>query len=155
MKIVIIDYGMGNIASIAGALKYNGVKNLTVSNNEFDINSADKLILPGVGNFAQAISIIRATRLDLILQEQVINKKKPLLGICLGMQLLGQSSPESGLNTGLNFIDAHMESFSTLKYKIKVPHVGFNQVFFNHNSRLYSDINTGADFYFTHGYKMI
>ena len=82
MNIVIIDYGMGNIRSIIGALKYLGVENVRVSNNSKDLKEADKLILPGVGSFSMAMRNIKALRLDQYLKHEVIEKKKPVLGIC-------------------------------------------------------------------------
>ncbi|MBT6472358.1 MAG: C26 family cysteine hydrolase domain-containing family, partial [Candidatus Marinimicrobia bacterium] len=94
MKITIVDYGMGNIKSIIGALKYLEVEEITVSNNLSELMSADKLILPGVGSFSMAMSNIKKLNIDKYLREAVIVDKKPILGICLGMQLMGDSSTE-------------------------------------------------------------
>ena len=97
MKVVIIDYGMGNIKSIISALRYLKVDKIIVSNESSVINSADKLILPGVGSFSEAIQNIKKKEINKILEECIINDKKPVLGICLGMQLLGMSSTEDGV----------------------------------------------------------
>jgi glutamine amidotransferase len=152
MKIVIVDYGMGNIRSIVTTLKYLDVDNVALSHNMEDFENADRIILPGVGNFGKAINQIKSKGLDLILQKVVIEQKKPLLGICLGMQLLGMSSSEHGFNKGLGYVDGEVTKFD---YSIvKVPHVGFNQVIVNPKSKLFEGIHTGSDFYFTHSYRM-
>jgi len=152
MKIVIIDYGMGNIKSIISALKYIGVDEIVVSNKLSDISSADKIILPGVGSFARAMENIKKLNLDIYLKEAVIIEKKPILGICLGMQLMGISSEEEGLSNGLGFISGKVIKFN-LK-GLKVPHIGFNQVVFRNDSKLYSGLDNLSDFYFTHSFQM-
>ena len=152
MKIVIVDYGMGNIKSITSALRYLNVEEIIVSNKLSDINLADKLVLPGVGSFAKAMENIKKIGLDKVLEDAVIINKKPILGICLGMQLMGESSEEDGLNSGLGFISGKVTKFSS--ENIKIPHVGFNQVFFNSNSKLYDGLDNLSDFYFTHSFQM-
>ena len=91
MKVVIVDYGMGNIMSITSTLNYIGVHDIELSSDYDTLKNADKLILPGVGSFGKAMSQIKAKSIDASLSDLAINKKKPLLGICLGMQLLGIS----------------------------------------------------------------
>jgi glutamine amidotransferase len=152
MKIVIVDYGMGNIRSIVSTLNYLNVTDVIISDSLLDFESADKLILPGVGNFGKAINQIRAKNLDVYLKSVVIDQKKPLLGICLGMQLLGLSSSEHGFNIGLSYVNAEVTKFDNTL--VKVPHVGFNQVKINKKSKLFEGIKDEADFYFTHSYRM-
>jgi len=152
MNIVIVDYGMGNIKSVVSALKYTGAKNIIVSSDYNKLLSADKLILPGVGAFGQAMLSIKEKNIDKHLQEIVLHKKTPIMGICLGMQLLGSSSTEDGINEGLGFVDGVVRKFSIKN--IRVPHVGFNQVKINENSKLYEGFPDEADFYFTHSYRM-
>lgn len=152
MKVLIIDYGMGNIKSIISSLKYLGVDNISVSNELEKIKSADKLILPGVGSFAKAMNTIRELNIDKYLQDTVLIQKKPILGICLGMQLMGLSSEEDGLNDGLKFISGKVVKFDSTN--LKVPHVGFNQLHFPEKSRLYQGLKNLSDFYFTHSFKM-
>jgi len=152
MKIVIVDYGMGNIKSIVSALKYLGIEDIVISNNTQDLEHANKLILPGVGSFAQAIKNIKQLNLDTLLKKLVIEEKKPILGICLGMQLMTQSSDEDGLNDGLGFISAEVRKFSI--DNLKVPHVGFNQVKKPKNTKLYEELDDLSDFYFTHSYQV-
>ena len=153
MKIVIVDYGMGNLKSISSALTHLGVDDVYVSAGYEELVNADKVILPGVGSFGKAIREIRDRKIDVYLQELVIEKRKPLLGICLGMQLLGLSSTEDGFNTGLGFIEGTVTKFDNIK--MKVPHVGFNQVRTDQNLRLYKNIVNNSDFYFTHSYRML
>jgi len=152
MRIVIIDYGMGNIKSITSALKYLGVEEIIISNELSEINLANKLILPGVGSFAKAMENIKKLNLDEILKKVVIIDKKPILGICLGMQLMGKSSEEDGLNNGLDFISADVIKFNNKD--MKIPHVGFNQVSIMENSKLYHGLDNLSDFYFTHSFQM-
>lgn len=152
MKVVIIDYGMGNIKSIMGALRYLDVTNIVVSNKENDIANADKLILPGVGSFNLAMKNIKDLSLDKFLKSIVLEEKKPILGICLGMQLMGNSSTEDGYSSGLGFVNTPVTRFDLIN--LRIPHVGLNQILISRDSRLYKNIKDGADFYFTHSYKM-
>lgn len=152
MRIVIVDYGMGNIKSIISTLKYLGVTNTIVSAEYEILKASDKIILPGVGSFGKAMSQIKGKEIDLFLRELVLEKGKPILGICLGMQLLGQSSNEDGFNEGLAFVNGVVSRFD--ETRIKVPHVGFNQVQINDNLKLYKGLKANSDFYFTHSYRM-
>jgi glutamine amidotransferase len=153
MKIVIVDYGMGNLRSISSTLEYLGVNEVVISADYDELRSADKIILPGVGSFARAMRQIKEKKIDTSLQELAVNNKKPLLGICLGMQLLGLSSPEDGFHEGLGFVNGDISRFDSTT--LTVPHVGFNQVKTMPASKLYCGISTGADFYFTHSYRML
>ena len=153
MKIAIVDYGMGNIKSITSTLNFLGVEEVLVTNDFVELEQADKLLLPGVGSFAKAMSQIIECKIDIKLYDIVKVKKKPILGICLGMQLLCNSSTEDGHNKGLAFIDADVTKFVET-HGIKIPHVGFNQVKANSKSKLFKDINDNSDFYFTHSYKV-
>jgi len=152
MKLVIIDYGMGNIKSITSAFKYIGVDEIVTSNEYQDIKSSDKLLLPGVGSFVNAMNKIKDLALDEILSEAVLEDKKPILGICLGMQLLCNSSEEDGGAQGLGFVNAECIKFNIKN--LKVPHVGFSQVKSNPNAKLYDGLKAENDFYFTHSYKL-
>jgi len=152
MKLAIVDYGMGNIKSITSTLNFLGIDDVLLTNNYDELKFADKLILPGVGSFAKAMSKIIENNIDKKLFELVKINKKPLLGICLGMQLLCNSSTEEGLNEGLAFVNANVTKFD--ENNIKIPHVGFNQVAANPNSKLFQNIGNDSDFYFTHSYKV-
>lgn len=150
MRVVIVDYGMGNIKSIKSALNYLNV-DVIVSNKYKELKNSDKLLLPGVGSFKKAIDTIKNLELDKILEELVLENKKPILGICLGMQLLVKSSEEGGFNKGLGFVNAECKKFDI---SLRVPHIGFNQVKKNKNSILFREIEDESDFYFVHSYRI-
>lgn len=152
MKLVIVDYGMGNLKSVTSALRYLGYDDISLSNDLSVLQSADKLILPGVGNYARAMSKINELDLASCIRRLVLDEKKPILGVCLGMQLMGYSSTESGFNSGLGLIDGVVESF--VSTELKIPHVGYNQVKPCKGSRLYSGIPPEPDYYFTHSFRM-
>ena len=151
MKITIVDYGMGNIYSLQSALKFLGYDSIC-SNKREDIINADKIILPGVGSFKQAMDNIRKLKIDKSLEVAIKEKKTPILGICLGMQLLGISSTEDDFSIGLNLFQGNVDKFTD--QSIKIPHVGFNNVSYPEESVLYKGINENSDFYFVHSYKM-
>ncbi|MGF1881052.1 imidazole glycerol phosphate synthase subunit HisH [Vibrio splendidus] len=153
MKIGIIDYGMGNISSLISALNYLGYTDVEISHDYQVLQQADKLILPGVGNYAEAALQLDKLGLNDTLKSLVIEQGKPILGICLGMQILGMSSTESGYNNGLCFIDGHVEKFKSKS--LKVPHVGYNQVSQPQSSILFTGIDDCSDFYFTHSFRMM
>lgn len=151
IKIVIVDYGMGNLNSIYKALVRLKIEPV-ISNNPKTIENADKLILPGVGHFKNAMEQLGSLNLINSLNESALNKKKPILGICLGMQLMGQKSEEGGVN-GLGWIEGNVVKFNvkdTLKYKI--PHIGWNQIEISKKSALMKDIPELSEFYFVHAY---
>lgn len=151
--VVIVDYGMGNIFSIQSALKFLGIENKLSALAE-DILNADRIVLPGVGSFRRAMENLKGKGLDEVIRQAVFEKKTPLLGICLGMQLLGVSSTEDGFTKGLCLIDAPVERFSLEDSENKVPHVGFNTVTAEKNSVLFKNLPTKTDFYFTHSFYM-
>lgn len=153
MKLAIVDYGMGNIKSITSTLNFLGIDDVLLTNNYDELQYADKLILPGVGSFAKAMSKIIENNIDKKLFELVKINKKPLLGICLGMQLLCNSSTEDGFTKGLAFINANVTKFE--ENNLKIPHVGFNQVSKNVDSILFQEIKNDSDFYFTHSFKVL
>jgi len=152
-KITIVDYGMGNIWSVSSALNFLNIKN-KVTSDPHEILQSECLILPGVGSFREAMEMINNNGIDQALNDS-INKGTKILGICLGMQLLGSSSEEDGLTSGLNFFDRKVEPFSFQDLpNIKLPHIGFNSVSADEKSNLFKNINTESDFYFVHSYRM-
>ena len=151
---VIIDYGMGNLWSVKSALNFIGVETLVTSDPK-KIVSAKILILPGVGAFRRAMTSLNKTGISEAIIEAVSRKKSKILGICLGMQLLGQSSTEDGFTEGLSLITSNSEKFDNdHNPEVKIPHVGFNSVYFPENSILFQQLEKESDFYFTHSYKM-
>jgi imidazole glycerol-phosphate synthase subunit HisH len=150
-EIVIIDYGMGNINSIKKRLTKLGI-DPKISADENEIKKADKLILPGIGHFSQAMQRLNELNLVEILNEEVLVKKKPILGICLGMQLMAKYSEEGNVN-GLGWFDADIVKFNIKDtFKYKVPHVGWNQVQINKKSVIMDGITDLSEFYFVHSY---
>jgi glutamine amidotransferase len=153
--IVIIDYGMGNLFSIQAALNYIGEKS-TISSDPDVINDATKIILPGVGSFHKAMDNIRESNLFEVITETVTERMIPILGICLGMQLLSLSSTEDGYCTGFGFVDTTVERFNEDACSaLKIPHVGFDTVTIGERrSKLFDGLGENRDFYFTHSYRM-
>jgi len=152
MKIVIVDYGMGNLKSVLSVFEYLGYQDLAISSSPAVLNQADKLILPGVGSFAMAMSNLNEFKLSSLIRDLVTIDQMPLLGICLGMQLMGKSSTEGGLTEGLGLVDGIVNNFTS--GDLKIPHVGYNQVEISESSRLFKDIPDLQDYYFTHSYRM-
>lgn len=151
MQITIIDYGMGNLHSVAKKIKSLGQVPIITSDSE-EILNADKLILPGVGHFGRAMENLNKLGLKDVLDKAVLVDKKPILGICLGMQLMASKS-EEGNTKGLGWIDGEVVKFKvedTLKYK--VPHTGWNQIVKTKKSPLMEGIPDLAEFYFVHAY---
>lgn len=147
--ILIVDYGMGNPASIKNMLKYIGYESMISSNYE-EISIADKLILPGVGAFDQAMANIDGGWLRGLLDKKALNEKVPILGICLGMQILTLSS-EEGQMAGLGWIKAHTVRFKN-DLGLKVPHMGWNSVQCVKDSDLTKGFYNDVRFYFVHSY---
>jgi len=150
MKIVIIDYGMGNIHSVAKSIQVCGVEPV-ITNKKSDISSADKIILPGVGAFDDAMAELKKLDLISVIQEQV-NCKKPFLGICLGMQLLLESSQEAKINKGLGILRGQVVKFNSGR-TLKVPHMGWNDCkVVAKDCLLLSGISDNGQVYFCHSY---
>ena len=149
--IAIIDYGVGNLFSLISSLEYLGVESV-VTKDEQVIRNADKIILPGVGAFADAIRLLRQTGLVPLLEEQVASGK-PLLGICLGMQLLFERGMEYGDHSGLGFVKGEVCPIADDAPKgLKIPHMGWNRLDFKKQSPLFKYINDGDYVYFVHSY---
>ncbi len=151
IKVTIIDYGMGNLNSVKRKLKLLGIDALISSNTE-DISKADKLILPGVGHFQKAVQNLKQLQLWDVLNDAVLVQKKPILGICLGMQLMATYS-EEGNEKGLGWFDAEVVRFQVKDHlKYKVPHTGWNQIKKIKESLLMKNIPNFSEFYFVHAY---
>jgi len=147
---------MGNLRSVQNKLKRIGCSS-EISSDPQLIRMADKLILPGVGHFANGIKKLADRNLINILNNKVRIEKVPIFGICLGMQLLGSFSEEGSIN-GLGWIDAKTILFripESDKYKLKVPHIGWNDVIISTDSKLFRNIPLNAQFYFVHSYHLI
>ncbi len=150
-KVVITDYGMGNLDSVARAVQECG-GHPVISHKAEDFEEAHYIILPGVGAFTTGMNHLSASGLNEILQEQVINQGIPFLGICLGMQLLATKGLEGGKTQGLGWIEGEVKRLEPDRPDIRIPHVGWNEVMFNKPSPLFEGITTDKDFYFVHSY---
>ncbi len=151
--IAVIDYEMGNLRSVAKALECVGGQ-VTVTNDRTVIEQADRIVLPGVGAFPDGIKNLREHHLTGLLHQQVIEMKKPFLGICLGMQLLAKKSYEFGETEGLGWIDAEIVRFEFADPQLRVPHVGWNDVEIVKPGSIFSKTKSGDNFYFVHSYYM-
>lgn len=150
--IVVIDYGVGNSGSIANMLDYLGF-DVCIAPGPSEIRNASHLILPGVGAFDPAMNRLRASGMIPVLEDAVFGKSIPILGVCLGMQLLGRSSQE-GKEPGLGWLAADTVKLSlTVGTSIKVPHIGWSDVLPRTNARLFS-AGMQSRFYFVHSYRM-
>lgn len=150
--IAIIDYGVGNLFSLASSFGYLGEEAIVTSNEE-EIANADRLILPGVGAFEDAAKKLRASGLDRVLLKEVA-AGKPLLGICLGMQLLFEKSFEYGEHEGLGLIKGSVKPIREVIAKdLKVPHIGWNSLAFGkEKSPLFRYVKEGDFVYFVHSF---
>lgn len=151
--IVIIDYGVGNLGSILNMLKKVGVK-ACISNDENIIRSAEKLLLPGVGSFDAGMQRLNNSNLRPVLDDCVLQLKKPVLGICLGMQLMAKKSDE-GILPGLGWIDADVKKIQIEDSIMKIPHMGWNTVEIAKPDPLLDNLPEQSRFYFVHSYKVI
>ena len=162
MFVLIIDYGSGNIKSVYNSLKKTSYNNnrffeVKVSSNLSEIRKADKIILPGVGSFDQCMNRIKKIfGLVDTLKQQIINKKKPFLGICVGMQILADHGYENKKTQGLSWIKGEVKSlkrFTDHSQNLKIPHMGWNNLSLNNKTNnLLHDVTEKDQFYFVHSY---
>lgn len=147
--IVVIDYGMGNLRSVSKALEKLGAE-VKVTSEPQAVRDAEKVVLPGVGAFGDAVCELRKRNLIKPIKE-TLEKEKPFLGICLGLQLLFESSEESPAVKGLGFFSGRVVKFPATR--LKVPHMGWNQVRFSHQAEgLIRGVKDSSYFYFVHSY---
>jgi len=153
--IVVVDLGMGNLGSVPNCCKRVGYQ-AVISADPAVIAAADKLILPGVGTFHAAMREMHARGLHSVLQRRVIEDKVPILGICLGMQLLFEGSDE-GDEEGLGWLPGRFSRFpgNVDGKRLLVPHIGWNTAQTRRNSRLFADVPPDAEYYFVHSYRLL
>ncbi len=153
LNVIIVDYGTGNLNSVKRSLDILGVSSV-VSSDPKDIASAEKIILPGVGHFGKAMSNLKRLNLLDPLHDAVLAKRKPILGICLGMELMAEKS-EEGNASGLGWFEAEIIQFNVSnKKRYKVPHMGWNQICIKKTSSLMKNVPEFSEFYFVHSYHL-
>lgn len=150
--IAIIDLQIGNIGSVGRALKFLKCK-YNITDKASDIENASKLIFPGVGSFAEAAQKLNASGLKEVIQNQVIDKKKPILGICLGMQLFAKEGFEGGIHEGFGFINASVNLMNAKSLGLRLPHMGWNSLS-GYDLKLLQGVASDSCFYFVHSYEM-
>jgi glutamine amidotransferase len=154
MTVCIVDYGVCNLGSVKRAYEECGA-NVLLCDNPDQLEQADHIVLPGVGAFASAMDALVANKWDIALREQAVDKKIPLMGICLGMQLLATTGEEGGNYKGLNFIPGVVKKIVPADPNIRIPHVGWNEAHIATHSPLTNNIPNKTDFYFVHSYHVI
>lgn len=148
-KTAVIDYGAGNLMSVTNALNYLGEEWVITSDVKV-IEQSDRMILPGVGAFPYAMKILREKGFESVIREQA--EKKPLLGICLGMQMLFDESDEIEVTKGLGLIEGRVQRVQT---EYKLPHIGWNSLHFDNQSPLLKGVDEGEYVYFVHTFAAV
>jgi len=154
-EIVIVNYGAGNIQSVKNMLKKAGAEDVIISSSPADIRDANKLIVPGVGHFDHGMNQLQDSGLIPVLNDEVLNNQKTVLGICLGAQLFTKSSEEGSLK-GLGWIDGHTIAFdkSSISENHKIPHMGWNTVDIKNHCALDAHLPDESRYYFVHSYHL-
>lgn len=150
-QVLLIDYHLGNVQSVANALNYLNY-DFVISNSVEDIIMSDAYILPGVGAFGEAMSNLNSLNIIKPLEKQVLVNKKPIIGFCLGMQILAESSDESPAVKGLGWIKGKVLKFNSKK--LTVPHVGWNSIKINNKKPLFTKVDNDSNYYFDHSFYL-
>ena len=158
MNVTIVDYNSGNISSVVNSFKEVAKNkiNLKVTSDLQKIRSSDKLVLPGQGSFKSCVDALNA--IDGLLEtlnEFVINDKKPLLGICVGLQMFADIGYEETETKGLGWISGKVSKIDNQSGKFKLPHIGWNQINIVKDSKIYKDIENNSHMYFVHSYEFL
>lgn len=150
--ITLVDYGVGNINAFVNIYNRLGIET-KIARTIVDLEGAKKIILPGVGSFDHAMNSLNNSGLREKLDQLVLSEKVPVMGICVGMQMMAKKSEEGRID-GLNWIDAEVLKFdpSTIAYKTKLPHMGWNEILINNIHPLFSGLEDNKLFYFLHSY---
>ncbi len=161
MSISVIDYGSGNLKSAAKALEAaaenTGINDkIVVTSDPKIIRQSDKIVLPGQGSFRDCyLSLKKISGLNETLEEFVLEKKKPILGICVGMQLFAKTGFESQETKGFGWIDAEVRKINNMNKKLKLPHMGWNEIELKKDCFLFSNIRNKSHMYFIHSYEFM
>lgn len=154
MTTAIIDYGMGNLGSVLKTFSDLSPETRLVTRPE-DLASASRIVLPGVGGFSEGAASLHENGWTKALATEVMDRKKPFLGICLGMQLLADAGEEGSRSPGLGFIPGRVRHLSRLDCPHRIPHVGWNGIRQKSPSPLFSGIPDDTDFYFVHSFAFV
>jgi imidazole glycerol-phosphate synthase subunit HisH len=158
MNVTIVDYNSGNISSVINSFKQvaKGKVNIEITSNLNKIKSSDKLVLPGQGSFKSCIEALKGiSGLRDTLNEFVINNKKPLLGICVGLQMFADIGYEESETKGLGWISGKVSKIDNQKGKFKLPHIGWNEIKIIKESKIFKNIKNNSHMYFVHSYEFI
>jgi glutamine amidotransferase len=152
MKVAIVNYGMGNLGSVARAFDELGAQPV-IAEHPAALFDAHRVVLPGVGAFAEGMARLREGGWADALT-RLVRDGRPLLGICLGMQMLAEAGDEGGASDGLGFVAGRVRRLDTLGCTLRVPHVGWNEIAYAEAGPLFQHIPAGSDFYFVHSYAV-
>jgi len=152
-RILLLDTGIGNIQSVANILEHIGA-DYFLADEPAALEKADKIIFPGVGTYGNAMENIRLRGLDVALKNELLQKRKPGLGICVGMQVLSTLGKEFGEHEGLGIVPGVVDKIPVAGKGLRLPHVGWNDVAFNKDCPLFFGVPAGASFYFLHSYYL-
>jgi glutamine amidotransferase len=151
--VAIVDYGLGNLRSVAGAVGKLGYQ-AAISSDVSELQRAAKLILPGVGAFGDGMRRLRERGLIAVLRQLVLEDRRPILGVCLGAELMARDSEEFGHHEGLGWIDASVKRITPDDSTLRVPHVGWNAVHQHASHPMFAGVPQDALFYFVHSYHI-
>lgn len=151
MKVGIVNYGMGNLGSVRRAFEDLGPQ-VFVATHPAALYEADRIVLPGVGAFSQGMDRLQAGGWCEVLRALAQDQQRPLLGICLGMQMLATTGDEGGGHPGLSLIGGRIRRLDVLGCELRIPHIGWNDLTFAGNDPLFARIPQGSDFYFVHSF---
>ena len=158
MKVTIVDYSSGNISSVINSFKEVAQNKATieVTSDLNKIKSSDKIVLPGQGSFKSCVDALKKINgLTDILNEFAINDKKPLLGICVGLQMFADVGYEETETKGLGWISGKVSKIDNQNGKFKLPHIGWNQISILKDSKIFKDVENNSHMYFVHSYEFI
>jgi len=151
VKVGIVNYGMGNLGSVRRALEDLGA-DAFIAEHPMSLFEANRIVLPGVGAFSEGMAHLQEGGWVQAIRRFVLTERKPLLGICLGMQMLASEGEEGGITAGLDLIGGRIRRLDTVGCSLRVPHVGWNDVTFPEDQPLFAHVPQHSDFYFVHSY---
>lgn len=154
MRVAIVNYGMGNLGSVRRAFQDIGAE-AYIANHPSALCEANRVVLPGVGAFTEGMNRLSDAGWVEVLHDVVMQRGMPLLGICLGMQMLASVGHEGGVSTGLGFVPGQVQRLDMLGCRLRVPHMGWNEVAYKTKDVIFNEISDSSDFYFAHSYAFV